>query len=142
MSAAVVFHSKTGHSRKIARAIARVLGQDSLDISQWKPGRRASLLFLVSGIYGGKSAKELLDFVGGLSPGDIGRVVLLCSCASAREEQNDLKQALAAAGIPLHPQRFLCPGSFLFFRMGRPNQEDLDRAVDFAQRLAAQQGSN
>lgn len=132
MNIQVLYHTKTGHSRKIARAVAQAVGVEASDIKDWQEGGPIDLLFLVGGIYGGKSDQKMLDLVPSLHPEHVARVVLITSCASGENRQGDLRKALEVRGIPVDSQEHICPGSFLISRMGRPNKQDLASAADFA----------
>lgn len=136
MNVQVLYHSKTGHSRKIARAVAQALGVRAQDIRDWQEESPVDLLFLTGGIYGGKTDPGMLDFVPRLHPDHVARVALITSCASGQTRQADLRKALTVRGIAVEDEEFVCPGSFLFFRLGRPNQQDMSDACDFALRMA------
>lgn len=131
MNAQVVYHSMTGHSRKIAKAIGEALGVTARTTKEYYAKPNKDTLFIVSGIYGEKTAPDLLNFVKSLKDSSIKTAVLLSSCASGRTERADLVTALQDAGIAVHPERFVCPGSFLVFRLGRPNKADVQAAVEF-----------
>jgi|LFRM01.2.fsa_nt_gb flavodoxin len=136
MNIQAVYHTRTGHSRKIAGAIARALGLEAKDIKDWPEDGQADLLFIVGGIYGGRSDTKLLNFISRLKPGSVARAVLITSCASGKDGQAQVRQALEGQGVPVGKREFICPGNFLFFRRGRPNQKDLADAADFALRVA------
>ena len=53
MDIQVLYHTKTGHSRKIAQAVAQAVGVQARDIAQWQEETGCDVLFLVGGIYGG-----------------------------------------------------------------------------------------
>lgn len=131
----VVYHSKTGHSRKIAAAVADALSVLAKDIKDCDPASLEGLVFIVSGVYSDKTAPELLDFVKRLSGYPVS-AVLVSSCTAGRTERKDLVNALLLSGIRVLPETFVCPGSFLFFRLGRPNHADRQRAADFAVQTA------
>lgn len=136
MSIIVAYHTKTGHSRKLAKAVAADIGADALDIRQWTPGLKADTLLLFGGIYGGRSDAPMLAFARALSPRDVRRAVLMTSCASGRDRQDGVRDALTRAGVTVEAEEFVCPGGFLVFRMGRPNARDFREAVAFARRHA------
>ena len=112
--------------------MARALGITPTDIADLREGAPADLLFVVSGVYGGKPAPQLMEFAPRLHPETVGRAVLITSCTSGRNTQDAFRQALLARGIPVDAEEHVCPGSFLIFRLGRPNQADLRAAADFA----------
>lgn len=134
MSVQVVYFSKTKHSHRLAQAVAEALGVPAVDVRDWQSAPGTQALLLVSGVYAGRSAPEVLAFAGKLKPEDAGRVILLSSSASGQEQKDDLRHALARAGMRVDPRGFVCPGSFLFVRRGRPNQQDVDAAVAFARK--------
>lgn len=132
MTIQVLYHTKTGHSRKIAQAVAQALGVEAQPVKDYQETGPIDLLFLVGGIYGGQSDRAMLDFVPRLHPDNVARVVLITTCASGKDYQTALRKALKVRGIPVDSDEHICPGSFLFFRLGRPNKEDLAAACDFA----------
>ena len=60
MNTAVLFRSMTGHSKKIANAVAAELGVEALNIKNKPVLQNIDLLFIAGGIYSGKSLPELL----------------------------------------------------------------------------------
>lgn len=131
----VVYHTKTGHSKKLAQAVAVALGVEAVDTATWQARPGTPMLLLFSGIYAGKTAPQVLDFAHALRPLDAQKVVLFTTSASGQEQQEALRQALAQSGVKTAEKGFVCPGSFLFLRWGRPNQKDLADAVAFAKAL-------
>lgn len=135
MGVQVVFHSRTGHSRKLAAVAARALGVSAVDIRNFSLKEDTGLLFIVSGIYAGRADAPLIAFARSLRGGGL-KAALITSVAAGVAEQADLRGALAEAGVEVLPERFVCPGSFLLFRMGRPNEQDRQGAADYARRMA------
>jgi len=58
----VVYATKTQHSRKLAEAIGKEFGVEAINITQHPHPKAAGLLFLVGGIYAGKSNPDLLSY--------------------------------------------------------------------------------
>ena len=131
----VLYHTKTGHSRKIAAAVADALSVLAKNIKDCDPASLEGLVFIVSGIYSDKTDPALLDFVKRLAGRPV-MAALVSSCTTGRTERTDLVDALRLSGIRVMPETFVCPASFLFFRLGRPNLADRQRAADFAVRTA------
>lgn len=135
MKIAMIYYSKTGHSKKIAHKIGESLGIEALDIKDNPKIDQVDLLFIVGGIYGGKSSPELQTYVSNLGEG-IKQVVLITSCLSKVTPQKEVRSILVGKNIPVEEDEFICRGSFLFFGWGHPNSEDVKRAVAFAEGMA------
>ncbi len=132
---AVLYATMTGHSRKIAKAVGKALDVRVLDIRTRPLLADVDLLFIVGGVYGGKSLPALLEYVKGLDKECVKKAVLVTS--SAREQkQDDLRRLLHEKDIEVLDE-FACPGSFLFLRFGHPNKRDIEQAVAFAVKIAA-----
>lgn len=137
MKTAVVFQSMTGHSRKIAKAAASVLGVEAQPIATAALPEGCELLFIVGGIYGGKSDPKLIQWIEELYLTGIRLAVLMG--ASVREKaQPMLRAALEKKGIRVLDEEFHCLGSFLLLRFGHPNQDELRQAAQFARKVQAE----
>lgn len=131
---AIVYATVTGHSRKIAGAIGKALNLEAVNVSARPIFSNVDLLFIVGGIYGGKSLPALLRFVKTFDANSVKRVVLVTS--SAREQTQDrIRVLLQEKGIDVLDE-FHCPGSFLFLSSGHPNKADIQQAVDFAVKIS------
>ena len=132
MNVAVIYATKTKHSKKIAESIANALNVDALDVRSSPVLSGVDLLYIVGGIYGGQSLPVLLNYVGTLDGSNIKQAVLITSCASKKSPQTQVRQRLQQKGINVLEEEFLCQGSFLFLSMGHPNKLDLENAAAFA----------
>ncbi|NLH19072.1 MAG: hypothetical protein GX462_03285, partial [Thermotogaceae bacterium] len=94
MNHAVVYLTKTGHSKKIASAIASALSLSALDIKTRPAIGEVDLLFIVGGLYGKQSDPMMLEFVKGLSPKQIKKAVLVTSSANGSLKQAAVRTAL------------------------------------------------
>jgi flavodoxin len=131
----IVYATKTKHSRKLAQAVGKALGTTPENVADNLTNVEADLLFIVGGIYGSQSLPELLSFVEDLDKEKIGQVALVTSCASGKQGQDSVRKILEEKGIPIVDE-YICLGSFLIMKMGHPNQEETQKAVDFALRIA------
>lgn len=131
----IVYATKTKHSKKLAQAIGKSLGATPENVADNLNKVEADLLFIVGGLYGGQSLPELLAFTEGLDKEMIRQVALVTSCASGNQGQSSVRKILEDKGIPIIDE-FICLGSFLVVKMGHPNQEETQNAVDFALRIA------
>lgn len=132
MKAVVVYATKTGHSKKIAEAIGEALKIDVYNVKKPLILVNIDMLFIVGGIYGGKSAPELMCFVNSLESKEIKKAAVITSSASKSGTQADIKKLLADKGIETIANDYKCRGKFLFVAMGHPNSEEIAGAVEYA----------
>jgi flavodoxin len=132
MNTKIIYFSKTGHSKKIAQRIAEDLKIDVLNAKDQPKLQDVDLLFMVGGIYGGKSDPKFLEYIDQIDEGAVKKAILMTSCTSSKSTQDQVRQKLEAKGITVFKDEFLCRGNFLIFGWGHPNKEDIQNAVDFA----------
>jgi flavodoxin len=136
MKTAVIYATKTKHSKKLAEAIGKALNVEAKNISE-NPMINADLLFVVGGIYGGVSMPELCEYIKKTKAPLPKYAALVTSCASGSQRQTAVRTALEEKGIKVIDE-FVCRGSFLFVSAGHPNAEDVKGASDFALRIAGE----
>jgi flavodoxin len=130
----IIYFSKGGNTRKIADAMADELGIKATDVSQAQLNKDASLIFLASGSYGGKPSPKIIDFI---KANDFkGKHVALFGTSGAGEGKQlpDMETAVKAQGGSIKG-RFDCKGKFMLFNRGRPNQDDLTAAKQYAKTM-------
>ena len=131
---AIVYATLTRYSKKIAVAMDITLRVKAENVSTSPVLGEVDLLYIVGGIYGGKSLPSLMKFVKTLDPARVKRAVLVTSCAR-KQRQDGVRMLLQEKGIEVL-EEILCPGSFLFLSYGHPNEGDIQRTADSAARLA------
>ncbi|NBG87144.1 flavodoxin domain-containing protein [Isachenkonia alkalipeptolytica] len=135
MNSKIIYFTKTGHSRKIAKRLEKDLQVEALDVKENPKLENVDLLFVIGGIYGGKSDPMLLTYVENLDQGVAKKAVLMTSSTGMKNTQDQVRQILVSKGIKVSKDEFICKGSFLWiFAKGYPNEEDLSNAVDFGKR--------
>jgi len=138
MKCGVIYYTKTGHSEKIARAVAQELHVQAEDIKTGPVMKELDLLFIVGGIYAGKSDPAMLGYISNIEGSMVKKVALITSCASKRKKQNMVRELLESKQIDVFADEFLCRGSFLFVGSGHPNESDLSYAIAYAKKVAAE----
>lgn len=133
MKNAVIYYSKLGHSKKIAQAIANELGVKAQDIRENPEIKDVDQLYIVSGIYGGVSAPQLLEFLKTLDGQKIKRAYLLTSSGGKTTRAAEVRTVLTELGIPVAEEEFTCQGAIFLFGMGHPNKADIQNAIHFVQ---------
>jgi len=131
MDRKILYMTKTGHSRKIAHAIADTLELEALDAKTNPDLSNTDLLIVVGGIYAGRSNPELIEFMKRIDSTLVKHAVLITSCASKKFFQKEVRAVLFENGIEVFPKEFVCRGNFLFVGLGHPNKQDFADAIDF-----------
>jgi flavodoxin len=134
MKTAVIYATKTRHSKKLAEAIGSSLNVQAQNITENPALHDIDLLFIVGGIYGGVSMPELLEYIKKVGA-PLPRYAALCtSCASGRQRQIAVRSCLEEKGVTVLDE-FICRGGILFVSITHPNARDLREAADFAQKI-------
>jgi len=133
---AVLYATKTQHSKKLAEAVGSALNVKAQNITDSPNLSDAELLFIVGGIYGGVSMPELLTYVTTMQAPALKRAALITSCASGKQRQAALRKILEEKGIQVIDE-FVCKGAILFVSLPHPNAKDLKNAVEFALGIAS-----
>jgi len=139
MKTAVIYRTMTGHSKKIANAVAAALGTEALNIKDNPALVDIDLLFIAGGIYSGASLPETIEFVKTLDSSQVKKAALITSSMSDKVGQDEVRKLLEAGGIKVLDE-YRCRGNFLFLKMGHPNKQEKEGAVRFAKELAARIG--
>lgn len=131
MTYAVRYYTKTGNTKKLAEAIAKELGVEALPISE-PVNEKVDLLFLGNSYYAFNIDPEVRAFVASLDKAKIGKIVNFGSAAMLNSTYKKVKAEADKVGIPMDEKEFHCKGEFKGLRKGRPNEEDIQAAVQFA----------
>ena len=131
---AVIYATKTKHSKKLAEAIGLFLNVKVQNIIENPTLRNIDLLFIVGGIYGGASMPSLLEYIKKIEAPLPKYAALVTSCASGKQRQTTLRSILEEKGVKVIDE-FVCKGRILFVSRNHPNAKDLKEATDFAQKI-------
>ena len=130
----IIYATKTKHSKKIAEAIGKALSIEAFNIKDNPVIEETDAIFIVGGIYGGQSLPKLIEFVKNLDGEKIKNAVLITSSASKKQGQESIRSILEEKNINILDE-LICQGSFLIMKFGHPNKDDIQEAVDFANKL-------
>ena len=134
MTFAVRYYTKTGNTRKLADAIAKELGVEALPISE-KVTEPVDVLFLGNSYYAFNIDPEVRNFVSSLDKEKVGKIVNFGSAAMLNSTYKKVKAEADKAGIAMDEREFHCKGEFKGLHKGRPNEDDLKAAQDFAKQF-------
>ena len=134
MKVAVRYYTKTGNTRRLAEAVAEAVGEKALPISTPVTGP-VDVLFLGNSYYAFSIDPEVRDFVRSLDKSKVGRIVNFGSAAMLNSTYKKVKAEADRVGIPMDEREFHCKGEFKGIHKGRPNEEDLQAAAEFARNI-------
>lgn len=131
MKFAVRYYTKTGNTKRLAEAVANELGVEALPISEGL-NEQTDILFLGNSYYAFTIDPEVRSFIAGLSKDKVGKIVNFGSAALLNSTYKKVKAEAAKVGIPVDEKEFHCKGEFKALHKGRPNEDDLKAAREFA----------
>lgn len=131
MTYAVRYYTKTGNTKRLAEAMAKELGVEALPISE-PVGEAVDYLFLGNSYYAFNIDPEVKKFVASLDKNKVGKIVNFGSAALLNSTYKKVKEEADKAGIAMDEKEFHCKGEFKGIHKGRPNEEDVAAAVQFA----------
>ncbi len=136
MNYSVVYATMSGHSKKLANAVADALCVSAENVKNKPEIINADVLFIVSGIYSGVVLPELLNFVEKLSSEQVKKACLIFSSCGGDYSKVNLKGILQSKGIEVLDEEYKCLGGFLVMKIGHPNKKEIEGAAEFAKNVA------
>ena len=134
MKIAVRYYTKTGNTKRLAEAIGKAAGVEALPIST-PITEPVDILFLGNSYYAFTIDPEVRTFVRNLDPKKVGSIVNFGSAAMMNSTWKKVKAEAEKAGIPMDEREFHCRGEFKGIHKGKPDEEDLKAAAEFAQKI-------
>ncbi|MCR5743254.1 MAG: flavodoxin [Lachnospiraceae bacterium] len=131
MKVAVRYYTKTGNTKRLAESIAAVCGVEAKPISI-PVNEEVDVLFLGNSYYAFNIDPEVRDFVAGLDKSKVGKIVNFGSAAMLNSTYKKVKAVADKVGIPMDEREFHCKGEFKGIHKGRPNDDDVKAAGEFA----------
>ncbi len=135
-----------GNTEKIGKAMAKTLNAEIINVNDVNINnlQNYDLIGFGSGIYGGKFHKNMLDLIEKLPSVDNKRTFIFSTSSMEKKRYNSsIEEKLKEKGFEVIGS-FTCKGYDTFgpFKLvggigkGRPNEEDIKKAVDFAKGIA------
>ena len=131
MKAAVRYYTKTGNTKRLAEAVAEAIGVEALPIST-PVDEPVDVLFLGNSYYAFSIDPEVKAFIASLDKEKVGKIVNFGSAALLNSTWKKVKAEADKAGIVMDAREFHCKGEFKGANKGRPNEQDLKAAAEFA----------
>ena len=131
MKIAIRYYTKTGNTKRLAEAVAKAAGVEAYPISM-PVSEPVDILFLGNSYYAFTIDPEIRAFIRSLDKNKIGTIVNFGSAAMMNSTWKKVKAEADKVGIPMDEHEFHCKGEFKGIHKGRPNEEDLKAAGEFA----------
>lgn len=133
MKIAVRYYTKSGNTKKLADAIAKVAGVEALPVSE--PLREdVDILFLGSSVYAGGVAGDVKKFVSSINV-TVGEVVNFSTAALIESTYKQVKKVVEAKGIQMSDKEYHCRGTFTMLHRGKPDKNDIQNVANFAKEI-------
>ena len=133
MKIAVRYYTKTGHTEKLAKAIAEAVGVKAETVDA-PLGEDVDILFLGSAVYATALDSNVKQFIDSINV-NVGKVVNFSSAAILSGTYKQVKAACEKKGIEVADEEFFCKGQFKMIAKGRPNAQDEADAAEFAKKF-------
>lgn len=130
MKVAIRYYSRTGSTKELAFAIQEQLGVAAETIDIPIPAG-VDLLFLGTATYGGRTAREIADFVLTLQERKI-KVVSFSSSVFRKSNYEFLHKQLSKVKVALLPEYFHSGSVFYLLKRKRPSEQDLRNVKNFS----------
>lgn len=137
MKIAVRYYTRTGHTKRLAEAIAEAAGVQAQPISV-PVDEPVDILFLGNSYYAFNIDPEVKTFIHSLDGSNVGRIVNFGSAAMLNSTWKKVKAEADQAGVTMDKREFHCKGEFKGLHKGRPNEEDLKAAAEFARSIVGE----
>lgn len=133
MNIAIRYYTKTGNTKKLADAIAEVCNVESKTVDE-PLTEDVDILFLGSAVYAAGIDNSIKEFLKNISV-NVGCIYSFSSAALLESTFGQVKKEAEANGLKISDDEFHCRGAFKLIHRGRPNDEDLKNAQEFAKRI-------
>ncbi|MBE6639457.1 MAG: flavodoxin [Ruminococcaceae bacterium] len=132
MKIAVRYYTRSGNTKKLAEAIAKAVSVDAKDVSV-ALDERVDILFLGCSYYAFDVDQAVKDFI--LNNKDaIGKIVCFGTSAMMKSMKKPVTKVAKTINVVVSDEDFHCRGQFGKIHKGRPNEDDLMKAAEFAKR--------
>ena len=134
MKVQVLYFSKAGNATTVGDGIARHLKCKQDAIPPAYPAENEKIVF-VGVDYKGKVEKKLMDFCNTLTTARTSNVAFFAVSKNGSADLSAYKAAVAANGVNVIDDVYNCQGKFLFSGKGKPDQNDVNAAIAWADKV-------
>lgn len=136
MNFKVVYHSKTGNTKKIAGSISKAAGTIAETIPEKIFIKPVDMLFIGDGIYAGKADIKTENFIKTLNGDIVKNAAVFGTYGGQNKAIIRMKELLKKQGINVMEETFGCKGKcWMFFNRKHPDAQELKAAHEFTKRI-------
>ena len=132
MKIAVRYYTRSGNTQKLAQAIAKAVSVEAKDVSATLE-EKVEVLFLGCSYYAFDVDPAVKDFIVN-NKDNIGKIVCFGTSAMMKSMIKPVAKVAKTVNVTVENTDFHCRGQFGKIHKGRPNEEDLANAAEFAKR--------
>lgn len=133
MKVAIRYFTRSGNTEKLAKVIGRAVKEDAKDVSV-PLDEYTDVLFLGSSVYAAGVDDAVKKFLAE-NHSKIGTIYNFSTAALLSSTYKQVGKLAEEHGIKLAEEEFHCRGSFGVMHRNRPNEEDLRKAAEFAEKV-------
>lgn len=133
MKIEIRYFSRGGNTKKLAEAISKAINIPAKTTDE-PLSEDIDVLFLGSSVYAYGIDDNVKEFIKNINV-KVGNVVNFSTAAIIKSTYNQVKKLLDEKGIQMAKEEFYCKGSFGPLHKGKPNENDLKEAMEFAKRV-------
>ena len=133
MKIEIRYFSRGGNTKKLAEAISKAINIPAKTTDE-PLSEDIDVLFLGSSVYAYGVDDNVKEFIKNINV-KVGNVVNFSTAAIIKSTYKQVKKLLDEKGIQMAKEEFYCKGSFGPLHKGKPNENDLKEAMEFAKRF-------
>ncbi len=133
MKIKIIYHSRTGNTKKVAEAISEAINVIAEPIPEKGLDEPVDLLFIGNGIYMGKADMTIENFIKTLNRDMVKNAAVFGTFGGQNKAIEMMKELLEKQGIHVMDESFGCRGkAWLVLNRQHPDLQDLNNAKEFA----------
>lgn len=134
MKSAIRYYTRSGNTKKLAEAAAKVLGVEALDIGVALE-EKVDTLFLGCSYYAFDIDNAVKEFI--IANRDkIGKIVCFGTSAMMKSMKKPVRKVTEPLGLKLAEDEFHCRGQFAKVHKGRPDENDINAFAAFVRKIS------
>ena len=133
MKIAVRYYTRSGNTKKLAEAIANSVSVEAKDVSV-DLEEKVDVLFLGCSYYAFDVDAAVKAFIV-KNKDNIGKIVCFGTSAMMKSMIKPVKKVAATVNVTVADEDFHCRGQFAKVHKGRPNEDDMRQAAEFAKKF-------